>query len=107
MADHEMGESSSSASSSSPPVRKSLLVCFGERKRPVTFTSDGTTNERKSLLSAVKEAYENSAGNIGNDAVMQIKSELWGGEFVDLREDEIIPDRAVVRVVAEVLKQYT
>ncbi len=39
---------------------------------------------------------KNSTGNIGDDAVMQIKSELWGGEFVDLQEDEIIPDRAVV-----------
>ena len=31
--------------------------------------------------------------------LVQVKSEEWGGEFVDLKSDATIPDRSVLRVV--------
>ena len=82
------------------PPQKTVLVCFGERKRPVTYTMDERKSEKESLLSAVNEVFADVEG-IGDDAehLVQVKNEQWGGEFVDLKDEEKIPDRAVVRVV--------
>ena len=83
----------------SPQNSKTVLVCFGERKRPVTYTVD--ENEKESLLAAAREVFTDVDG-IVDESVVQVKNEQWGGEFVDLKEDEKIPDRAVLRVVTEV-----
>ena len=69
---------------------KQVLVCFGERKCPVTFsTSLSVAEERKLFLSSLFSVFDDVLGtDIQPQAViLQCKSEKWGGEFVDL-EDE-------------------
>lgn len=34
--------------------------------------------------------------------VIQLKVEEWGGKFVDLRDDQVIPDRSVLNVIPQV-----
>ena len=50
-----------SDSSGNHVVRKSVLVCLGERKHPVTFTSNGTLEKRESVLVKTKEAHRDVA----------------------------------------------
>ena len=38
-------------------------------------------------------------GSDTGSLLLQIKSEGWGGEFVDLGDDSVIPENAVVRAV--------
>ena len=62
---------------------KEVLVCLGERKRGVSFASGDPDEEREALLQAIVEAFVDM--KIRDDLVLQLKSEEWGGEFVDLR----------------------
>ena len=34
--------------------------------------------------------------------LVQIKDEDWSGEFVDLKEDQVVPDRSVLNVIPQV-----
>ena len=77
--------------------QKTVLACFGERKREVTFSSDA--EELQPLLAAVKAAY-NDVIKVNGELIMQLKSEDWGGEFVDLHKGSTIPNRSVVKVIA-------
>lgn len=70
---------------------KSVLLCFGEHKRPVTFSSDPSF-ERKNLEEAI-------INNVIEGSCLQTKSEGWGGEFVDLPDDAQLPDGSVVRAI--------
>ena len=79
---------------------KEVLVCLGERKRGVSFASGDPDEEREALLQAIVEAFVDV--KIRDDLVLQLKSEEWGGEFVDLKANQEIPDRAVLKVVSEV-----
>lgn len=84
-------------------VEKHVLVCLGERRREVVFNSNGNiAEEKKSLLIALREAY-NDVSQLHEDAeiVLQVKSEAWGGEFIDIKE-EMIMDKSVIKVFLEV-----
>ena len=87
------------ASSSS----KSVLVCLGESRRPVSFRrGDTAATERKALVLSVASAFEDvfdAEPPSPSNLLLQLKSEEWGGEFVDLKSDEPIPDRSVLRIV--------
>ena len=80
---------------------KSVLVCVGERKRPVTLANDSSVNELK--LAIVRE-YQNilprssssTDQSVADRLVLQIKSEDWGGVFVDLKDEDDYPDKSVV-----------
>ena len=83
------------------PVIKKVLVCFGERKREVTFTSatekDGDV---KAVMEAVSEVFADvldSSDNPTRDLILQIKNEAWNGEFLDVKGE--IPDGTVLRAV--------
>ena len=54
-------------------------------------------DEKKQLLKAIEVSFKDVLGRkAGEITVLKIKSEEWGGEFVDLQE-RCIPDRAVVK----------
>ena len=79
---------------------KTVLVGYRERKRPVTFRmSSDPEAERQSLLAGIRAAFSDVDWGEGEE-VLQIKSENWGGEFVDLLQ-ATIPDHAVLRVAFE------
>ena len=81
---------------------KSVLVCLGERKRGVSFScGKDSEEERAAIIEAVKEAYKD-VSKFDGDLVLQIKSELWEGEFLDLATGEVIPNKAVLRAILEV-----
>ena len=71
---------------------KCVLICTGERKRPVTFTGS-----KEQLLTAIKDAFSDVVKPESN-IFLQIKDEAWGGMFVDLR-DEDNPDRSILKAV--------
>ena len=83
---------------------KQILVCFGERKRAVVFSSGPTVEaEKVSLLSAIKEEYKDVLEPESN-IVLQQKSEVWDGEFVDVGDATSITDRSVVKNIVRDLQ---
>ena len=73
---------------------KQALVRAGVCRRVVHFSSRGD------LVPAIRSTFSDlpciaSAGKL----IIQNKDEEWEGEFVDLREDQDIPDRSVLNVV--------
>ena len=90
---------------------KEVLVVYGERKRPVQFqeSPDNPEKERVSLLAAVRDTFKdvleqseetrmtNQSLSIAN-MIIQIKSEKWSGEFVDVHGSVVVPDSSVLRL---------
>ena len=55
------------------------------------------------MLAAAKQVYADVTSlEVESDIVVQVKNEQWEGEFVDLGDEEEIPDRGVLRVAVEV-----
>ena len=82
---------------------KSVLVCLGEHKRPVTFAASSDASlEKKDLQKAIAVAFEDVIGKSADPGslLIQLKNEGWAGEFVDVSEGAPIPDSSVVRAVA-------
>ena len=67
---------------------KRVLACVGERKREIVFpAADNPADELKSLLQSIQAAYCDVDGiKFGEDMVLQVKSEAWGGEFIDVNK---------------------
>ena len=80
-------------------AEKSVLVCVGERKRAVSFSSPTGGGEKMRLLAAANQVFGDIT-HFEDDAVVQVKSEAWGGEFVDVTD--VIPDMAIVRILEDV-----
>ena len=80
---------------------KSVLVCFGEHKRPVSFPVSDARGERKKLEEAIAVTFQDVIGELHPDRslLLQLKSDGWAGEFVDLSDDAQIPDSSVIRAV--------
>ena len=88
---------------------KSVLVCFGERKRPVTLPNDSSVNDLKlAIVNEYQDVLPRSSSStdqsVADRLVLQIKSEDWDGVFVDLKDAAEVPDRSVLRVVEECQK---
>ena len=79
---------------------KTVLVCVGGRKRTVSF-SCGEESDRVRLLVAANAVYQGVAVFDGK-TIVQMKSEEWSGEFIDVEDTDVIPDKAIVRVVESV-----
>lgn len=101
-----MAEIEGSSSKSVPVEKKVVLVCLGEQRKPVSFISDGTVEERKVLRDAIAVAYSDSPCSVAEKPILQMKNELWDGVFVDIGKEEVIPNRAVLRIVPEVSMQF-
>ena len=83
-------------------VKKTVLVCFGERKREVTFSSESEKEgaDLEALLDEVKKVFDDvlaPEGITNKQLILQTKSEEWCGEFLDSRGQ--ISDKSVVKVV--------
>ena len=89
------------ATSSSSGLYNSLVI-FGSRKRPITYspsiTKEDILQEIINLFSDVDELQFVESSEL----VLQIKSEEWYGEFVDVIEGSNIPDRSVLQIIREV-----
>ena len=78
---------------------------LGESRRAVCFRrSETAAAERKAFVASVASAFEDIFGGdeelpSSSSLLVQVKSEEWGGEFVDLMSDASIPDRSILRVV--------
>jgi hypothetical protein len=80
-----------------------VLVCFGERKRPVKPSSPSLEALKPAVLSKFADVLP--SGKYG--LVLQIKDDTWHGEFVDIAEGQSIPDRSVVKLVIETAQEDT
>ena len=67
------------------------------QKKPVSFSSDGTPGERQALHAAIRVAYGDSHP-VAENPVIQMKNEQWDGVFMDLGEEDVIPNRAVLQI---------
>ena len=67
---------------------KKVLVRFGDRCKPVQFTGGDLHKEIRKAFVLNEE-----------DFFLQIKDEEWGGEFVDLSDEQEIPDKSVLKMV--------
>ncbi len=79
---------------------KTVLACFGERKREVTFSASDDGDDLQALLAAIKAVYHDVI-KMDAELVVQLKNENWAGEFLDIK-GSTIPDKAVIKVVNEV-----
>ena len=90
-------------------MEKVVLVCMGENKRIVPFStpagsesqlqtaSSATVADTEALAAAIRVAFKDVL-QPGQEFFLQLKNEEWGGVFVDLLGGPI-PDRSVVRAV--------
>ena len=89
----------------SETATKSILVCFGERKRAVTLARDSSVFELK--LAIVREYSDvlarsstSTDESVAERLILQVKSEEWEGLFVDLKDGNV-PDKSVLRIVED------
>jgi len=73
-----------------------VLVRVGPRSRVIHIES-----ERK-LVAAIRRSFSDVPRVANADLIIQIKDEDWGREFVDLKEDQVIPNRSVLNVIPQV-----
>ncbi len=74
---------------------KQVLVRFGAHSWVVRFCS------QEDLVPSIRTAFADvsaEASQASAKLVVQLKDEQWGGEFVDLREGQEVPDHTVLRV---------
>ncbi|XP_064391762.1 uncharacterized protein LOC135339554 isoform X2 [Halichondria panicea] len=76
------------------PSQKKVLVCFGERKREVSFSSEGGNGE---LLKQTQLVFRDIDQN--KNLVLQLKSEEWDGLFLDVTDNVSVADKSVLRAV--------
>ena len=78
-----------------PRVVKEVLVVYGERRRPVTFSpSDSDCNDRETLSGAVRNLYSDVLGN--QPFFLQVESKQWG--VIDLAESVPVVNGSTVFV---------
>ena len=88
---------------------KTVLVCFGERKRPVNIAQDSSLKDVKlAIVNEYEDVLPRSTSStnesIAEKLLLQVKAEEWEGVFVDVKEEDDIPDKSVLRIVEECRK---
>ena len=73
----------------------SVLVCYGERRRPLK-TSSSFLALKEAVLAEFTDMFPVEHDRC--ELLFQRKDDSWGGVFVDIVEEEPIPDRSVVKV---------
>ena len=94
-------ESSSTAAEPTETPDKSVLVRYCERSRPVSFTSKSSTSDVVIVMEQFFEVFHDQITEPAASSVLvlQIRLEEWAGEFVDVSNTDMIPDRSVLRVL--------
>ena len=80
-------------------ANKRVLVQIGSNRRPVTFNcKPEACEEMLEFKKAVLESFRDvlSTTDAYQDLLVQVKSEEWGGEFIDVLD--YIPDKSIVKV---------
>ena len=82
-------------------MAKLVLVSIGVNVRTVSFSTPAssqpaTITEIQALNDAIRISFEDVL-QPGQEFFLQLKSEDWGGEFIDLQGTQEIADRSVVR----------
>ena len=76
-----------------------VIVCLGERRRPVTLASPSSLEVLRARI-RVEFSDILPQQEAGFRIVLQIRDESWG-MFVDVVDDQRITDRSVVNVIVE------
>ena len=77
---------------------KAVLVSMGDNNRVVAFSRTSAEPGDCEALKLVIKATFSDVLLPGQTFFLQIKSEEWGGVFIDLLEKEI-PDKSVIKAV--------
>ena len=78
-------------------ANKTILVCIGKRRRPVTLASSASISDLKAII--LSDDFSGILPPNSSDIVLQIQDESWG-LFVDLQKDDDLKDRSVINVVS-------
>jgi hypothetical protein len=78
-------------------MKKTVLVSLGDNTRVVSFTADSSAGDSEALTESVKSTFQDVLP--GQSFFLQIKSEDWGGVFLDLLPEDRIPDKSVIKAV--------
>ena len=80
---------------------KRVLVRVGQNNRPVTLDPGDSSTDVERLMKSVYLCFKDVLKADASDSsiILQIKSEDWGGEFVDIESNSTIPDKSVIRVL--------
>ena len=70
---------------------KKVLLCFGDRKRCVTIPATWD-NDVEHLHAIAIEVFEDVFPTSQAQIFLQLKDEEWGGEFIDIRDNQVIED---------------
>ena len=84
----------------SRPSTITVLCCVAEHRRQVDFSPEEAQTHLKCLVEAVKCVFSDVIAPTSK-LMLQLKSEIWKGEFVDIRETDIITNEAVVRAIVK------
>ena len=77
---------------------KRVLVEIGSNRRPVVFKPE-CGRELVDFKQAVVESFQDVLSTTDvNDLLVQVMSEEWGGEFVDVLDSDSIPDKSILKV---------
>ena len=76
---------------------KQVFVRMGSNSRVIMIQSDDE------LKSNIRSTFADIPRVVNTSRfVIQLKDEEWGGEFIDLREDQEIPDCSILNVILQV-----
>ena len=82
---------------------KEVLVCFGERKRPITLANNAAVEDLKLCVvreygDVIPRSSSATDETLASSLILQIKSERWDGVFIDVKPGDEIVDKSVFRV---------
>lgn len=83
---------------------KTLLVCFRERKRPITLPAEASVSDLKLQIvqeyrDVLPQGSSSTDETIAESLILQVKAENWDGVFVDVNNGDDIVDKSVLRIV--------
>ena len=80
-------------------AEKAVLVMLDRRNRIVRFsTTPSSPSDKVALTAPVKAAFSDVLSE-EQEFFLQMKSEDWGGAFVELLQDQIVQDKAVIEPI--------
>ena len=82
------------AGSSSISPTKKVLVEFGEDSIRVDFVS-GVDSDCKAVSQVLADQLHVEA----KDLVLKVQSDDWGGRWVNVCDDDVIPDKTVLKAI--------
>ena len=87
---------------------KTVLVTMGECTRPVSFSTSSTEaiTDSEALIQAVQNVFRDIL-QPGQEFRLQLKSEKWRGEFLDLLDRQEIVDQSIVRAVTKPVREVS